>query len=517
MGVNRFINFHKIYKYDKYDTSNNLKNFLIQFDLFGTTYLPSLFHHYEQKTIYGAFLTLILYLIILTKIIITCFHIYSKDLYTVKTTTFNDNEVSTNINNFSISICTDTTFSVENNIKYNPFKQNSNVSNDTSNPIIQKNVTDGECLFYDLYNLTLKDSDFPENLVYASTGLKILKNNTSSFFNIKFAIPLIYPSITNYYNPLQKRIKIIYFPDALHGKTLRIYLSKLQINYKNNFLFNIFNSEKLDNYTVFEKYELLDNLGFLANYGMSFIEIYYTGWRTQYTFVGYDLDADICDFGGFVNLFYFIFNFIGRIINSIIIIQNINTNLSKKRSVHYSFKKNKCNFTTVSSGNNYTKRKIDFTNIKIVPINNQKYLKNNFVEKKKIIQNNTDINNSSTHYKLINDNNFNFNFIENAEQIAKFETNQFQKIIDYGYIYQTLKDIVLLILLSLNTEKAKIFFEKRKKCINILRLEKEMCYLSHSTNVNVFDKLQNKIDLINKNIFTSHLNIENKETSYYEN
>jgi hypothetical protein len=171
----------------------------------------------------------------------------------------------------------------------------------------------------------------------------------------------------------------------------------------------------------------------------------------------------------------------------------------------------------VSSGNNYTKRKIDFTNIKIVPINNQKYLKNNFVEKKKIIQNNTDINNSSTHYKLINDNNFNFNFIENAEQIAKFETNQFQKIIDYGYIYQTLKDNILLILLSLNTEKAKIFFEKRKKCINILRLEKEMFYLSHSTNVNIFDKLQNKIDLINKNIFTSHLNIENKETSYYEN
>jgi hypothetical protein len=26
-----------------------------------------------------------------------------------------------------------------------------------------------------------------------------------------------------------------------------------------------------------------------------------------------------------------------------------------------------------------------------------------------------------------------------------------------------------------------------------------MFYLSHSTNVNIFDKLQNKIDLINKN------------------
>jgi hypothetical protein len=340
MGINGFIKFHKIYKYDKYDNnSNNIKNFLSQFDLFGVTYLPSLFHHYEQKTIYGALLTFILFIIIFSKMIIICFHIYSKDLYTLKTTTFNDNEVPTNINNFSISICTDTTFSVENNIKYNPFKQNSNVSNDTSNPIIQKNETDGECLFYDLYNLTLKDSDFPENLVYASTGLKILKNNTSSFFNIKFAIPLIYPSITDYYNPLQKRIKFIYFPDTLHGKILRIYLSKLQINYKNKFLFNIFHSEKLDNYTVFEKYELIDNLDLLANYGMNFIEIYYTGWRTQYSFVGHDLDSDICEFGGFVYLFYFTFNFIGRIINSIFIIQSINLNLSKKRSVDFSFKK----------------------------------------------------------------------------------------------------------------------------------------------------------------------------------
>ena len=80
-----------------------------------------------------------------------------------------------------------------------------------------------------------------------------------------------------------------------------------------------------------------------------------------------------------------------------------------------------------------------------------------------------------------------------------------------------MKDIILLILLSLNTEKAKIFFDKRKKCLNILRLEKEMLNLSHSQNINVFDKLKDKIELINKNIFTSHLNFENKETMYYDN
>ena len=171
--------------------------------------------------------------------------------------------------------------------------------------------------------------------------------------------------------------------------------------------------------------------------------------------------------------------------------------------------------TAIASNN--IKKKINFTNIKNVPIKSKKFLINNYVDKKKIIQNQTEIiNNSSTHKYLLNENYFNFSFIENLEQISKFETNQFQKILDYGYIYQSMKDIILLILLSLNTEKAKIFFEKRKKCINILRLEKEMFYHSHSRNISIFDKLQDKIELINKNIYTSHLNVENKETSYYE-
>lgn len=518
MGMNRFINFHKIYKYDKYDTSNNFRNFLIQFDLFGTTYIPSLFHHYEQKTIYGALLTFILYSIILAKIIIICCHIYSKDLYTVKVTTYNDNDIFTNISNFSISICSDESFSIENNVKYNPFKQNNNnITNHTSTPIIRTEFDKDECLYYDLSNLTLKDSDLPDNLIYASTVIKIIENNTPSFFNIKFAIPLIYPSIKNYYNPLQKRIKLIYFPEATHGKTLRIYLSKLQINYKNSLLFNLFHSEQIENYTVFEDYELLDNLGILSYYGMSFIEIYYTGWTTQYSFVGYNLDYEISNFGGFINIFYFIFNFIGRIINSIIIIQSININLTKRRSIHFSFKKNNYNYNLSTVSNYNIKKNFDTVNLKNVTFRNNKSFKNNFLDKKSVIQSQNDINISSTHNNLLNENNFNFRFIENSEQVSKFETRQFQKILDYGYIYQSMKDIILLILLSLNTEKAKIFFDKRKKCLNILRLEKEMHNLSHSQNINVFDKLKDKIELINKNIFTSHLNFENKETMYYDN
>ena len=52
-----------------------------------------------------------------------------------------------------------------------------------------------------------------------------------------------------------------------------------------------------------------------------------------------------------------------------------------------------------------------------------------------------------------------------------------------------------------------------------MKLEKEMLNCLYSNNLNFFDKLQNKIDLINKNIFIYHKNdnTNKKETSFVEN
>ena len=126
---------------------------------------------------------------------------------------------------------------------------------------------------------------------------------------------------------------------------------------------------------------------------------------------------------------------------------------------------------------------------------------------------------SSTNNNLLNEQENSFFFFEKDKEQEDFEIYQFQRIIDYGYIYQILKDFILIQILTLNSEKAKIFFEKRKKCINIMKLEKEMLNCLYSNNLNFFDKLQNKIDLINKNIFIYHKNdnTNKKETSFVEN
>ena len=193
----------------------------------------------------------------------------------------------------------------------------------------------------------------------------------------------------------------------------------------------------------------------------------------------------------------------------------IKSNLSKRRSRTLTFKRNLT--STAPNQKNCVLNLSAFNRP-----SEEKFVKNknNFFMKKNTIFEPKNRNNfSSTNNNLLNEQENSFFFFEKDKEQEDFEIYQFQRIIDYGYIYQILKDFILIQILTLNSEKAKIFFEKRKKCINIMKLEKEMLNCLYSNNLNFFDKLQNKIDLINKNIFIYHKNdnTNKKETSFVEN
>ena len=511
MGFNSLLLFGKK---NKYDYSNKKNNFFVRLDLFGTIYLPSLFYQNEQKSIYGSVLTLFLFLIIFIKITLIIYRLIIKDHYSLKINTFNDQEIPIKLNNFSIAICSDNNFSIQDNIKYNSFSLSNNSKNIYSDPKLIKHENFNECINYDLNNTNLEDSDDPRKIVFASTFFEIINNNTNSFFDIKILLPFIYPSITNYYNPLKKRVKILYINESsTRSKTINIYLSKLQIIYKNNFIFDFKNES--EDYVIIEKTEISDNEEFLDSIGNNYIHIYYSGWRTQYIFKGYDLDSDISSFGGFINFYFFIFNLIGRITNSFLMYNTIKSNLSKRRSRTLTFKRNLT--STALNQKNCVLNLSAFNRP-----SEEKFVKNknNFFMKKNTIFEPKNRNNfSTTNNNLLNEQENSFIFFEKDKEQEDFEIYQFQRIIDYGYIYQILKDFILIQILSLNSEKAKIFFEKRKKCINVMKLEKEMLNCLYSNNLNFFDKLQNKIDLINKNIFiyNKNDNANKKEVSFAEN
>ena len=470
-------------------------HYLLSFDLFGTIYFPTLFHNNKHKTLYGAFLTLILFIIILLKISFILFHIITKDNYKVKTEKYSDTEIETSIQNFSMTICTDDTFTIQNNVKYNPVRSSNDSINDTTEAILFNISNENrECLFYNMDNLTIFDSDLKENIEYLTTSIKVNKNNTVSFFNLRFSFPLIYPSISNYDIPLQNRTKYINLNNAnKNGQTIKIYLDKLQVRYKNDFFMGLIGNDETYNYTVLNSIEV-DDLSVFGSSGYSFIYIYYTGWRTLYTFTAYDLDNDICAFGGFINIFFFIFNSIGKIINSIFLRKKIQRNLSIKRIKTVSTISN----IILKSTNNSNK-----TN-NLINITKKQFTKNiknnNYVEKKYL---------DATQNNLINDNEINLLKNLDDEQISKFESEQFSKIIDYENIYQMFKDIILLELLSLNAENAKVFFKYRTNGINLLKLEEDMMDISLSMKDNIlFDDIQQKINMIHKNLLT-----QNKNTS----
>ena len=473
-------------------------NYLLSFDLFGTIYFPTLFHNNKHKTLYGAFLTLILFIIILLKISFILFHIITKDNYKVKTEKYSDTEIETSIQNFSMTICSDDTFTIQNNVKYNPVRSSNDSINDTTEAILFNISNENrECLFYNMDNLTIFDSDLKENIEYLTTSIKVNKNNTVSFFNLRFSFPLIYPSISNYDIPIQNRTKYINLNNAnKNGQTIKIYLDKLQVRYKNDFFMGLIGNDETYNYTVLNSIEV-DDLSVFGSSGYSFIYIYYTGWRTLYTFTAYDLDNDICAFGGFINIFFFIFNSIGKIINSIFLRKKIQRKLSIKRIKTVSTISN----IILKSTNNSNK-----TN-NLINITKKQFSKNiknnNYVEKKYL---------DATQNNLINDNEINLLKNIDDEQISKFESEQFSKIIDYENIYQMFKDIILLELLSLNSENAKVFFKYRTNGINLLKLEEDMMDISLSMKDNIlFDDIQQKINIIHKNLLTQNKNVSLEE------
>ena len=308
-------------------------------DLFGVKFNPTLFSQDKNKSLTGAFLTFILLLLALTKIGLTIYHIIKKDKFTYKHETFVDIDNYFNISKFYIAICADDTFSVINNLVTHNISQE-NFSSYSEGEYVERNENGYECLNYTLDNFILKDTDIESEQIYIYYMFKVEKNETNSFFNLRFDFPKYYPSISDYNNPLGKRIGHAFINSAYtKGKTLKIYLDKLQVKHQNRYGFGIFNAPiQTENYSVVNSYEVEDNLGIFGYYGYSTIEIFYTGWIQSYTFIGYDIEEEISSIGGFLNVCFVLLSFIGAITNQCFLEASIKKNL--KSDFKADFKKN---------------------------------------------------------------------------------------------------------------------------------------------------------------------------------
>ena len=519
-------------------------------DLFGVKYTPTLFSNNKNKSIIGAFLTFLLIFLAIAKITLTISHIIKKDKFTYKHETFTDIDNYINISSFYVSICADDTFSINNNLITHNITQE-NFTTNSEGELIARDHNGYECLKYDLENFTLKDSDLEQNQTYVYYMFRVDKNNTTSFFNLRFDFPKIYPSIENYKNPLANRTSHAFINSAnSKGKALKIYLDKLQVKYQNRYGFGIFETPaSIKNYTVLNSFDVIDNLGVFSYYGYNTIEIFYTGWIQSYTFIGYDIEEEISSIGGFLNVCFVILSFIGGATNKIFLTYSIKRNLhtdfkacfrtntlnSKKNnknnvnsnsqkynliansSSQYSnlpnlkeIQKNNFGLNTNHTNTN-TNTNINSNNYNEVNDNKEIYIKKPLLINIKSINNitNEQKENIETHFQynkneinIINDVNirkvdstFSRNIHFTSKRFIVSEVNQFLNAMDYGLLYNLIKDVILLEFLVLTPRNAKLFYQLRTAPFNLFDLDEQLSNISNSKEYKVLADEKFKLEL----------------------
>ena len=525
-----------------------------QMDLFGVKYSPTLFSNDKNKSIIGAILTIILAFLAIGKIILTIYHIIKKDKFRYKHETFTDIDNYINISNFHISICADDSFSVIDNLITHNITQENFSTYSEGELIPRDNITGYECLKYDLENFTLKDSNLELNQTYIYYMFRVEKNNTNSFFNLRFDFPKIYPSIKNFKNPLGNRTSHAFINSAYSkGKALKVYLDKLQVKYQNRYGFGIFESPAtVKNYTILNSFEVIDNLGLFSYYGYNTIEVFYTGWTQSYTFIGYDIEEEISSIGGFLNVCFVILSFIGGMTNNLFLTASIKRNLqtdfkaSFRTNTNTSKKSNKVNVNS----NSQNQHLIGNSNSQFSPIHNLKEIQKNNIG---LNTNNTNVNtntnlNSNNYYEinenrenkesyikkplLINiksinnktneqrdnidiysqyfkneinikndynirkvDSTFSRNIHFTSKRFIVSEVNQFLNSMDYGLIYNLIKDVILLEFLVLTPRNAKLFYQLRTAPFNLFDLDEQLSKISNSKEYKVLADEKFKLDL----------------------
>jgi len=547
-----------------------IPSLISKIDLFGVNYTPTLFSNHKNKSIIGAFLTIILIFLAIAKITFTIFHIINKDKFTYKHEILTDIDNYINVSSFYISICADDTFSVTNNLITHNITQENFSSSSEAEYIPRDNITGYECLKYDLENFTLKDSDLEINQTSIYYMFRVEKNDTNSFFNLRFDFPKIYTSIENYEHPIGNRTVHAFINSAYSkGKALKIYLDKLQVKYQNSYGFGIFKEPiSVKNYSILNSYEIQDNLGIFSYYGYNTIEVFYSGWTQSFTFIGYDIEEEISSIGGFLNVCFVILGFIGGAINKIFLTYSIKRNLQTDFKASFtdniSNKTNKNNFNSTSQNNNLIgnssshinglsnfkeisknifgsnsnqiihfniNNKLNentntntngnlntntFNEINDNKINKKEYIKKPILINIRTFNNN---NNNNNNIKLENDiekkctffkneingiNNINIRKVDStfsrnihftSKRFIVSEVNQFLNSMDYGLIYNLIKDVILLEFLVLSPRNAKLFYQLRTAPFNLFELDERLSNISNSKEYKVLADEKFKLEL----------------------
>ena len=505
------------------DNYFSLKKLFKKIDMTGVNYEPKIFKTKKYVSIPGSIITLTCISILVYSIILSIKTILNRTNFKVTTERGTELNTTFTVYNLSLQLC------LLDDIEFQRLGIFTNYYEEVYPTKTSLEIMDNfylPCYNYDFNNnsfLTTNEVFQTENIYNAY----FIVPNDTYFFDLFLIYNITYINPNDYFHPTKiKGDYMILGSIDENPKNIDFKLEKIKVVHQHK-IFSLFYdtiNKKEEEFSSLSSYVVSNENG---NYYNLKIGIDYTGWVTTYTFIGYNIEEEVCSIGGLINVIMIIQSFLGKFINNYFLDKEIryHTKFSEKSyNAVINIKKSDnvlsnaiSNFHSenVKINTNYNiteKNKIGISIFKIK--NDSNNASNNKILKikdedsvkqsnKKMIEANSNINilnsNKSTKSKLLHK----YHTLKKKTKNL-LEYKQFIQILDYYVIYQIIKDVNILKLLCLNNITAQIFYKYRHRNINVSNLdyimEKET-RIKVNTNLNddnsLFNNINEKLILLN--------------------
>ena len=425
--------------------SYSLKKWFKNLDMTGVKYQPKIFKTKKYNSISGTIITFISIFIIIYRIIMSIKMILNKTNF--KVTTERETELNQNftVYDLDLQVCLLSSKLFKNEGIFTNYYENIK-STMTSFPISKYYSL--PCYYYNFYNMTFNTTgDLFDSL--NSYNVYFIVPDYTSYYDVFIIFIVTYVNPNDYFKTIKLKPQYIILGGLdSYPKDVVINVDKIKITHQNQ-LFSLFYESVNKNtkqYSTLSSYTINQDNGRYYNLKLT---VEYTGWVNTYTFIGFNLEEEICSIGGMISIVSIIQRFFGRLLNKVYLDREIRkyTNYSEisynalignkklSKNLHYTI-------NIKSTNENLTNLKIvDKTNSNIFLYKNNpnkifsgKLInlvnKNSIIPQKTIIepiQQNSNLQLTEKRRTIIQNKNKNDNY--NSEYY------QFQNMLDYYIIY----------------------------------------------------------------------------------
>ena len=294
------------------DNYFSLKKLFEKIDMTGVKYQPKIFKTKKYVSIPGSIITLTCISILVYSIILSIKTILNRTNFKVTTERGTELNTTFTVYNLSLQLC------LLDNIEFQRLGIFTNYYEEVYATKTSLEIMDNfylPCYNYDFNNnsfLTTNEVFQTENIYNAY----FIVPNDRYFFDLFLIYNITYINPNDYFHPTKiKGDYMILGSIDQNPKNIDFKLEKIKVVHQHK-IFSLFYdtiNKKEEEFSSLSSYVVSNENG---NYYNLKIGIDYTGWVTTYTFIGYNIEEEVCSIGGLISVIMIIQSFLGKFINN---------------------------------------------------------------------------------------------------------------------------------------------------------------------------------------------------------